>query len=298
MAGGFDRRRFLAGTLATPLAAAFAAPAGLAQAAGGQRLAVLDWALLECLLALGTVPVAAVELVLFRKLAVEPTVPPQVIDLGLRGSFNLELLASLRPDAIYVSPFNSWAMPLIEPIAPLRFYEIFGTQTPPFEQAITVTRQMGDALGRAAEAQSYIADTKAELEAARQALAGRASRPVYLINLGDARHARVFGPDSLFGSIMAAMGLQNAFSGPTRYAASAPVGIEAMAERPDAAIVIVGPIPPDAEAALEHSVLWQAIPAVASGRAHILPNMNAFGALPTARRFIRLLSASLGAQAA
>ena len=45
-------------------------------------LATLDWALLETLLAMDIVPVAAAELVLFREVAVEPAVPASVIDLS------------------------------------------------------------------------------------------------------------------------------------------------------------------------------------------------------------------------
>ncbi len=287
MTAALDRRGFMAG-----LATLSLMPRGAA-ASVPQRIAVLDWALLETILALGVTPVAAVELVLFRRLAVEPAVPQSVIDLGLRGSFNLELLFSVHPDLIYISPFNAWAEPQIARIAPVRSFPVFGGGRRPIDLMEAATLGMGEDLERTEEAAAYIAGTKALIAAGRQALAAHARRPVYLVNLGDARHVRVFGPDSLFGSVMADLGFENAFTGDTRYAASAPIGIEAMAERPDAIIVVVGPVPPDAAAALPHSALWKAIPAVAAGRAHILPPMNAFGGLPTARRFARLFDAAL-----
>lgn len=287
MNAALDRRGFLAALATLPLVPRASA------ASVPRRIAVLDWALLETILALGVTPVAAVELVLFRRLAVEPKVPPSVIDLGLRGSFNLELLSSVRPDLIYISPFNAWAEPQIARIAPTRSYTIFGGGRRPIDLVEEAMQGMGADLDRAEAAGAYIEDTRALISAGRLRLQVHAQRPVYLVNLGDARHVRVFGPDSLFGSVMADLGFENAFTGNTRYAASAPIGIEAMAERPDAIIVVVGPVPPDAEAALPHSALWKAIPAVAAGRAHILPPMNAFGGLPTARRFTRLFDAAL-----
>ena len=291
MTAALDRRGFMAG-----LATLALVPPGAA-ATLPRRIAVLDWALLETILALGVTPVAAVELGLFRRLAVEPEVPQRVIDLGLRGSFNLELLSSVRPDLIYISPFNAWAEPQIARIAPTRSYPIFGGGQRPLDLVEAAMQGMGAELEREQAATSYIAGTRALIAASRQNLAGFAHRPVYLVNLGDARHVRVFGPDSLFGSVMADIGFTNAFTGNTRYAASAPIGIEAMAERPDAIIVVVGPVPPDAAAALPHSALWKAIPAVAAGRAYILPAMNAFGGLPTARRFTRLFEAALSGPA-
>ncbi len=61
-----------------------------------RRIAAIDWAMLETLVALGIMPVAATELVQFRKDAVEPMLAESVADLGLRGSPNLELLRLLR----------------------------------------------------------------------------------------------------------------------------------------------------------------------------------------------------------
>src|SRR5690349_16571964 len=90
-------------------AALAAAILGPARANPHERIAVLDWAMFETLLALNIVPVAATELVQFRKIAVEPPVPPQVADLGLRGSPNFEMLRLASPDLIVTSPWFAWA---------------------------------------------------------------------------------------------------------------------------------------------------------------------------------------------
>ncbi|WP_442037426.1 hypothetical protein [Microvirga sp. 2MCAF35] len=64
-----NRRWFLGVSIGTLIG-------GKSEAETSRRIAVLDWAMFETLLALGFVPVAATELVQFRKIAIEPTVPP------------------------------------------------------------------------------------------------------------------------------------------------------------------------------------------------------------------------------
>jgi len=91
-----SRRRFLGAAIGSSLA-------GGVRARPRQRVAVLDWAMFETLLALDVTPVAATELVQFRKVAVEPDVPSHVADLGLRGSPNFEMLRLSDPDLIVSS---------------------------------------------------------------------------------------------------------------------------------------------------------------------------------------------------
>jgi ABC-type Fe3+-hydroxamate transport system substrate-binding protein len=108
--------------------------------------------------------------------------------------------------------------------------------------------------------------------------------------LGDARHVRTFGRDSLFGSVLERLRLVNAWRTATRFRATATVGLERLAEMPDAALVVVDPVPPGVWAALDESPLWHALPSVRDGRVIRLDAVNPFGALPAARRFAELLA--------
>ncbi len=97
----------------------------------------------------------------------------------------------------------------------------------------------------------------------------------------------------MFGDVLQRLGFTNAWSRPTSYAAAAPVPLEALAEVPEAAIVIISPVPPDAQSTLADSPLWQALPAIREQRVVILAPINPYGALPAALRFARLLSEAL-----
>lgn len=277
------RRQLLAASAGVAAAAAWPARAA------APRVATVDWSVLETLLALGVVPVAAPELRQFREIAVEPEVPAGVADLGLRGTLNFEMLLLSNPDIIFSSSFYRPSEALLERIAPVESFTIYAAGSRPFHACVEMTRAIGVKLGISDTADELIAGTEAELEALKARLGAGDGRPVIPINLGDARHFRVFGADSMFGEVLARLGLVNAWTEDTSYSAMAPVGLEALARVPDAWIAIIPPVPPDAASVLPDSVFWNTLPNVRESRVLNLASINPFGALPAARRFARLL---------
>ncbi|WP_200841270.1 ABC transporter substrate-binding protein [Geminicoccus flavidas] len=279
-----SRRQLLAGFAALPLARRAAA----ARAIPG-RVATVDWALLETLLALDVVPVAAPELLLYRSTVIEPDLPDGIADIGLRGQPNYEALRATDPDLILSSNYYTWAEPALRRISPVESISIYGTGEPVFAAAEAATRQIGVLLDRQEAAERLVEAIVDRLAVLKTELAGGDGRPLIVINLGDARHFRVFGADSMFGEVLIRLGLANAWSENTSYSASAPLGIEMLAQVPDATIVVVPPVPPDAARVLPGSAFWNALPGVADGRLLRLDAINPFGALPAALRFARLL---------
>jgi len=267
-------------------AGAFAYPGS---AAPLPRIAAIDWAMLETALAIGVIPVAATELIEFRKIAIDPEIPQSVTDLGLRGAPNMELLRIIAPDLILSSSFYEYRRAAFERIAPVFAPTIYQPGISPFAPARDAMQALGAKLGLEDPAQNYIAATEAEIAALREQVKHRIHRPVFLISIGDARHFRAFGGDSMFGDVLARIGLSNAWKGTTSYSATAPVGIEALANVPEADIIVIGPIPPEARDILPTSPIWNALPAVSEGRVAMLDPIDHFGGLPAARRFIRLL---------
>jgi iron complex transport system substrate-binding protein len=282
-----SRRAAVAGLVAS------LALAGRPATAASLRVATVDWSLLETLLAIGVLPVAAAELVLYRKVAVEPPVPESVADIGLRGQPNYEALRSLQPELILTSNYYAWAEPKLQLVAPVERVSIYGTGEPVYAAAERAARILGDRLGQAAEAGNLIDSSYRELADLKNRLSGWNGRPVLPINLGDARHFRVFGADSMFGDILTRLGLANAWTMPTSYSATAPIGIETLAQLPDAWIAIIPPVPVDARRILPDSVFWNALPNVQAGRIRVLEPVDPFGGLPAGLRFARLLSDAL-----
>lgn len=276
-------------------ALAFLAAAGLPPQtrAAGLRVATVDWSVLETLLALEAPPVAAPELRQFREVAVEPEVPAGVTDLGLRGTVNFELLLLSRPELIYSSSFYVSSEPRLRRIAPVESFSIYAPGQSPYEPAVAMARSIGGRLGIAARAERYIAETEAELATLRERLKPHAARPVIPVNLGDTRHFRVFGADSMFGEVLKRLGLANAWTDQTSYSAMAPIGLEALVRVPDAFVALIPPVPPGAMRTLAASAFWNALPNLRDGRLLELGSINPYGGLPAARRFARLLAEAL-----
>ncbi|MCG5238652.1 ABC transporter substrate-binding protein [Azospirillum doebereinerae] len=264
-----------------------------AGSAAGTRVAVIDWAMLETVLAMGVVPVAATELLQFRKVAVEPAVPDRVIDLGLRGTPNYEALNLAEPDLILSSNYYEGQKPSLQRVAETLSLSIYTPGVPPYPAAVQAALTLGRRLGREAAARALVARTEAELARLAGSLRGVAHRPVLAINIGDARHVRAFGTDSMFGDVLRRLGIANAWASDSSYSAAAPLRIEALARLPEAAVIVVPPVPPDALRALGDSALWQALPMVRDKRVTVIEPVNHFGGLPAALRFARLAATAL-----
>lgn len=282
----WGRREFLA-LLA---AAAFA---GATRAQSTPRIAAIDWAMLETAVALGVMPVAATELIQFRAGAVEPEIPETVADLGLRGAPNFELLQLTRPDLILISPFYTRYTGRLEAIAPVFSLPFYVKGEPPFAKALAAVTALGEKLGRAEEARRVLGETEAALHAMRTRLAGFAARPTYVINIGDARHFRAFGADSMFGDVLGRLGVVNAWVDRSQFTFAAPVPIENLAASPDARIVVVSDIPVEARETLGNSAIWRALPAVRENRVVTLANVAPYGGITAGMRFARLLTEAL-----
>ncbi|MGP9805393.1 ABC transporter substrate-binding protein [Paracoccus sp. NSM] len=281
-APGPDRRTILTATAAALLAAALPWPVRAGRAA--PRIAAIDWAMLETAVALGHSPVAAAELIQFRRIGAT-TLPPATIDLGLRGSPNLEVLHLARPDLILSSSYYTSYEPQLARIAPVLSLTLFAPGIPPMRPLTEALDSLALRLDDPAAAARARHQTDARLNAAAARLSAHAGRPLALIDIGDQRHFRIFGADSLFGATLGRLGLANAWHGDTAYSFLAPVPIERLAEIPEATLILTGPVPPHAAEALAESLLWRSLPQVALGRIHQLPRMNAFGGLPSALHF-------------
>lgn len=273
-----------------------AAPARLRAATGPDsavRLAAIDWAMLETAAAIGHMPAAACELVRYRAEAVTPRIPDGVVDLGLRGAPNVELLQLVRPSLILSSPYYARHEARFRRIAPVLSLSFFEPGVPPLARALAALGALARAVGDPAAGTRARAGAEARLDRLGQRLRAVADRPVAIVSIGDARHMQVFGFDSLFGSTLARLCLANAWKEGTRFSFLAPVPIEALAGLPEARLVIVGPVPPEARPGLDRSVLWRRLPAVAGGRVHQLPEVSAFGGAPAALRFAEALAGAL-----
>jgi ABC-type Fe3+-hydroxamate transport system substrate-binding protein len=288
----FNRRRFLQGLALSPFLP------WLAEAKTDLRVAALDWALAETLIALGQKPVAIVAASDWARWVIEPPLPPGVADLGLQPEINFELLASLEPDLILTSPFVQQLEPVLEKIAETLRLSIYEKGTAPLARQRDVTMLLGERLNRAGAARSFLASAEQLLDLYHARIAVLDPLPLLLVSFMDARHVRVYGGSGLYQNVLDRIGLVNAWTRETNYWGYATVGIEELATVKDLRLIAFEPIPADTRPTLQQSPLWTRLPFVEAGHVSVLPPVLMFGAVPSALRFARLLVGHLEGLAA
>lgn len=258
------------------------------------RLATLDWTLAETLIALDAPLVAVAQSDAYHEWVGEPALPQDVIDLGLRTQPNLELLADLAPSHILISPMFANLAPRLERIADVANFSLYQPDTDTWQEMQTLTRQVGELADRSPQAEQLIDDTRQAMTRLRDALEDE-QQPLLMVQFMDARHVRVFGDNGLFDAVLDQLTLENAWQAPTNAWGFSLVGIEALAEYPNARLVVIEPFPVGVEQQLAQSGLWQRLPSVRENTLIRLPAIWSFGALPSAHRFATQLTAALKA---
>jgi ferric hydroxamate transport system substrate-binding protein len=246
------RRTFLRSAAWVPLTPLTGAPllgaplAGVAArppAPRAPRLVVLDWGLVETLLALGITPVGVAETKTYNDSVVTPLVPPQVVDVGLRLAPSLELLQQLAPDLILINSSQESQRPMLERIAPVCAFAVYTDAGAPYAHSQDVTLQVARLCGCESAGHALIDATARVLASSRTHLAAQHAtastrrsstprRPLYLIRFFDARHIGVYGARSLFQDVLDTLDLRNAWQGPTDYWASAWRASKSSPQRP------------------------------------------------------------------
>jgi iron complex transport system substrate-binding protein len=262
------------------------------------RVICLDWALAETMLALGATPAAIVSAGDWGRFVIEPELPAQVGDIGLQQDINFELVATLHPDLILTSPFLEHFESTLRRIAPVANFSIYNDNGPPLAQRVAVTRALAQRIGRMPEAERFLSDAAQQFDSAGERIARLSHRPLLIASFVDARHVRVYAGASLYQNVLGRLGLNNAWREPVGFFGFATVGVERLADAGDIHFIAFHPLPPDVAPALQQSVLWQDLPFVQARRVSMLPTTFAFGAIPAALRFARLLTFALERAAA
>ena len=265
-----------------------------AQAAAPARLVVLDWASAETLVALGVPPVGMAHVPDYRIWSGDMPLPPEVADVGLRMEPNLERIQALRPDGIVISPMQEGLRPLLTRIAPVHTITFNSAQQPDgYRQAEQATRDLGQLVGRATQADQLIATTRAAVQQLLAPLQAQGSlRPLYLLRFADRHHAWVLDGHSLFGGALQAGGARLAWQGQSNLWGFATLPLTSLRQVPQALIIAIAPWPFRSLAELDHSPLWQQLPAVRAGRLLTLPPVWLGNGLPSVQRFCHLLAAA------
>jgi len=255
------------------------------------RIVALDAPSAEMLVQLGVGPAGVAGLEGYRQAAGDVPALRQAVDIGFFYEPNLELLQALAPD-VFVSSFGIGApRDLLERIAPLISLPIYGVSSSSYEAAILALTGLAEATGREEVADAFLVTHRSLLDETRTKAQGRSVRPVYLATpLLDGRHVILYGKHSLFEEVMKRVGLRNAFVGETTPWGIASVGIDQLAQEPEAVLLYIeSPVTQTALKGLDASAIWRSLPFVREQRLVPVPYLEMYGALPTADRFLGMV---------
>lgn len=256
------------------------------------RIATVDWTIAETLLALGVTPLAMGDVESYRAWVGEPTLPVDVVDIGLRMQPNRELLAELKPDLILISPLMASLEPTLSRIAPVQSIALYEPDADLWQRLREATLTIAALVGKTAEAERQLAVLDRDLARMKTSLPADLP-PLLLVQFIDERHVRVFGRHSLFEAVMTRLGLRNAWQGETNAWGFSVVSLEQFLTLPEARLVVVDPVPVGVSERLQEPGLWQHLPLVKQGKVLHLPAVWSFGGILAARRFADLLSEAL-----
>ena len=187
--------------------------------------------------------------------------------------------------------------PRLERIAPVTSFALYSPGTDTWQEMQTLTHQLGELTERQPQAEQLIEETQTLMTTLRESRSRSQSEiaPLLMVQFMDARHVRIFGDNSLYNAVLEQLELPNAWDKPTNAWGFALVGVEALARYPEAMLVIIDPLPAGVEEQLAKSGLWQQLPSVKNDNLLHLPPVWSFGALPSAQRFAKELTAALEA---
>ncbi|WP_043203181.1 ABC transporter substrate-binding protein [Paraburkholderia acidipaludis] len=290
-----NRRTLLTALLGGALLTAGAS----ARAAAPRRVIVLDWGLAELTLAIGVVPVGMANTQGFRRNFTACPVPASVVDLGLMFQPNMELMLALKPDLIVITPAHATMRASLERIAPTVTLGMLRASPTPYTAACAETLRLARLLGCDARGEAAVAQTQRAVAAARarlDALPAAAGASVYMVRFIDESHVRVFGAHSLFGELLATLGLQNGWykAKANNTAAYATIGFDALDADPRATLVYVKPLPALTASMMKTSRVWQAMPFAGEGRMIGMASVPPEGGILSAQYFADALVDALG----
>jgi iron complex transport system substrate-binding protein len=256
--------------------------------AGPPRVVTMDWTVAATLLALDVVPAGVAQIDAYNAWVRSPEMPPEVTDIGLRTQPNLELLDRMAPDRILIPRFFASLEPVLSRIAPtVRIGR--DPSKDAWSQILSATRRIAAAVDREAAAEGLIRRTQTAIRRERATLP-ETVRPLLIVQFMNATHVRVFGENSLYGSVLKRLGLDNAWDGPSNAWGFSLVSLASLRDVPGR-LVIVRPVPVGADPA--ETAVWPRLPSVKRGDVVRLDPVWSFGGLPAARRFAAQLAGAL-----
>lgn len=290
------RRRLLEQLAVGGLAMACGLPAMSASTEPLQRIIAINWAAAETLLTLGITPLAISDGGYYSRRMPTTPLPSQVLDVGPYWEPNLELIKALSPQLILSDPMPPAITHALQGIAPTEVVDIYPAANSVWAAATDFMTRLAARIDRQPQAMAWISASEARFAQLRDQLAQRPQPPLCVAVLNqDGRHGMVYGKHSMIQDVLDRLGLVNAWQGPSSAMGTTLIGIEQLAQTPDAHLLYIE-IPTTSarlQSLRQPNALWDNLPAVRRGNTLALGRFFPYGAAPSALHLAERIGAYL-----
>ncbi|WP_373907906.1 iron-siderophore ABC transporter substrate-binding protein [Vibrio parahaemolyticus] len=242
-----------------------------------QRVAVLNWDILEQVLALDIEPIAAPNLPGYRQWVVNPYAPESIEDIGTRAEPNLEKIASLKPDVILAASPQQDLIPLLRQIAPVVYLPNFSQNEAAAQTAIKHFRTLGALFDKQELAEQKLAKLNDSFKQLRDKIRQHYSAPldVLVMRFSTPNSVLLSTENSTTDYVVEQLGLTNPIKVSARAWGIKQDRINRLQNLEQSYVLYVQPFPQESK--LNSSPLWQAMPFVKKQRVNSVRAVWAYG---------------------
>ncbi|EPT9498879.1 iron-siderophore ABC transporter substrate-binding protein [Vibrio parahaemolyticus] len=242
-----------------------------------QRVVVLNWDILEQVLALDIEPIAAPNLPGYRQWVVNPYAPESIEDIGTRAEPNLEKIASLKPDVILAASPQQDLIPLLRQIAPVVYLPNFSQNEAAAQTAIKHFRTLGVLFDKQELAEQKLAKLNNSFKQLRDKIRQHYSAPldVLVMRFSTPNSVLLSTENSTTDYVVEQLGLTNPIKVSARAWGIKQDRINRLQNLEQSFVLYVQPFPQESK--LNSSPLWQAMPFVKKQRVNSVRAVWAYG---------------------
>uniref|UniRef100_UPI00358FE3CE iron-siderophore ABC transporter substrate-binding protein n=1 Tax=Vibrio parahaemolyticus TaxID=670 RepID=UPI00358FE3CE len=242
-----------------------------------QRVVVLNWDILEQVLALDIEPIAAPNLPGYRQWVVNPYAPESIEDIGTRAEPNLEKIASLKPDVILAASPQQDLIPLLRQIAPVVYLPNFSQNEAAAQTAIKHFRTLGALFDKQELAEQKLAKLNDSFKQLRDKIRQHYSAPldVLVMRFSTPNSVLLSTENSTTDYVVEQLGLTNPIKVSARTWGIKQDRINRLQNLEQSYVLYVQPFPQESK--LNSSPLWQAMPFVKKQRVNSVRAVWAYG---------------------
>ncbi|WP_420031302.1 iron-siderophore ABC transporter substrate-binding protein [Vibrio parahaemolyticus] len=242
-----------------------------------QRVVVLNWDILEQVLALDIEPIAAPNLPGYRQWVVNPYAPESIEDIGTRAEPNLEKIASLKPDVILAASPQQDLIPLLRQIAPVVYLPNFSQNEATAQTAIKHFRTLGALFDKQELAEQKLAKLNDSFKQLRDKIRQHYSAPldVLVMRFSTPNSVLLSTENSTTDYVVEQLGLTNPIKVSARAWGIKQDRINRLQNLEQSYVLYVQPFPQESK--LNSSPLWQAMPFVKKQRVNSVRAVWAYG---------------------